>query len=233
MQPLTDKTPKSLLPIAGKPALVYTLEALPQDITSITIAIKYLGEQIKHRFKKKWGKIPISYFNLTSLRGTMDAVRQAKRYIKGQTLALYGDDIYAKEDLATLVSQAKKNAAAWHILVARSDEGHRFGQVVIKEGRVIAIEEEGEQHHGEEGFTHATNTGAYVIDERIFRYKPVRVSSGEYGLPQTLVGARGEIPLIPLFAKRWIPLNTQEDYKKAQEILAKSFLRNSSKKESE
>ncbi len=233
LAPLTNRTPKSLLPIAGKPALSYTLKALPREITSLTIAVKYLGEQIKHKFGRKIGTVPISYVNLTSLRGTMDALKQCKKYVKGQTLVLYGDDIYSKEDLEELLSQAKKNTAAWHILVSKCEEAHRFGQVVIKDDRVIKIEEQDAKKRLPKNEEYVTNTGAYVVDERVFAYKPVKVSTGEYGLPQTLVDARKKIPLIAILGKKWLPLNTIGDYTRAQEILAKSFSRNSSRKESE
>ncbi len=48
MRPLTDKTPKPLLPLAGKPMIEYHIEALvAAGITEIVINHAYLGEQIE------------------------------------------------------------------------------------------------------------------------------------------------------------------------------------------
>ena len=48
MRPLTDTTPKPLLPVAGKPIIQYTIEQLVSaGFTDIVINIAHLGEQIK------------------------------------------------------------------------------------------------------------------------------------------------------------------------------------------
>ncbi len=49
MKPLTDKTPKPLLTVNGKPLIVYTIEALVKaGITDLVINLAYLGEQIEN-----------------------------------------------------------------------------------------------------------------------------------------------------------------------------------------
>ena len=48
MRPLTDTTPKPLLPVAGKPLIEYTIEALVnQGITDLVINLSHLGKQIQ------------------------------------------------------------------------------------------------------------------------------------------------------------------------------------------
>lgn len=48
MRPLTDITPKPLLPVAGKPLIEYTIEALVnQGITDLVINLSHLGKQIQ------------------------------------------------------------------------------------------------------------------------------------------------------------------------------------------
>jgi len=48
MRPLTDSTPKPLLPVAGKPLIVYHLEALARaGIRDVVINLSWLGECIR------------------------------------------------------------------------------------------------------------------------------------------------------------------------------------------
>jgi MurNAc alpha-1-phosphate uridylyltransferase len=48
MRPLTDTTPKPLLPVAGKPLIEYTIEALvAEGITDLVINLSHLGKQIQ------------------------------------------------------------------------------------------------------------------------------------------------------------------------------------------
>lgn len=51
MRPLTDRVPKPLLPVAGKPLLQHHLERLASaGFTEVVINVSYLGEQIVARF---------------------------------------------------------------------------------------------------------------------------------------------------------------------------------------
>lgn len=53
MRPLTDRTPKPLLPVAGKPLIAYHLEALARaGIRDVVINLSWLGEQIRERLKE-------------------------------------------------------------------------------------------------------------------------------------------------------------------------------------
>ncbi|HZR01865.1 MAG TPA: sugar phosphate nucleotidyltransferase, partial [Burkholderiales bacterium] len=50
MRPLTDSTPKPLLPVAGKPLIVWHLEALARaGCTNVVINHAWLGDQIEAR----------------------------------------------------------------------------------------------------------------------------------------------------------------------------------------
>ena len=51
LRPLTEKIPKSLVPVAGKPFLAHQLELLQaRGIRHAVLCIGYLGEMIQHDF---------------------------------------------------------------------------------------------------------------------------------------------------------------------------------------
>jgi MurNAc alpha-1-phosphate uridylyltransferase len=48
MRPLTDATPKPLLPVAGKPLIAYHLESLARaGVTDVVVNLSWLGERIR------------------------------------------------------------------------------------------------------------------------------------------------------------------------------------------
>src|SRR5690606_30399187 len=48
MRPITDTLPKPLVPVAGKPLIVYHLEALARaGIRDVVVNLSWLGEQIR------------------------------------------------------------------------------------------------------------------------------------------------------------------------------------------
>lgn len=218
LRPLTYTTPKALLEIQGKPILQYTLEALPDEINTVVIAVKHLGQKIKARFGKKFGAKKVIYVDLISLRGTMDALKQCKKWVKGQTLVLNGDDIYGREDLARLVKALKKEPKSWFVLAKEGKAASAFGQVTVTAEEIV---ENIIESPNLGSLTSKVNTGAYILDERIFHYKPVRIPNGEFGLPQTMMQAKKEIPLRAVRASFWMPLNTLEDYKHIQSVFSR------------
>jgi len=64
MRPLTDTTPKPLLPVRGKPLLQWHVDALARDgFTDIVINTAWLGEQIPSHFGPEPlsdGHVPLS-----------------------------------------------------------------------------------------------------------------------------------------------------------------------------
>jgi NDP-sugar pyrophosphorylase family protein len=51
LRPITEKIPKSLVPVAGKPFMAHQLELLhARGIRRIVLCIGHLGEMIQHDF---------------------------------------------------------------------------------------------------------------------------------------------------------------------------------------
>jgi N-acetyl-alpha-D-muramate 1-phosphate uridylyltransferase len=89
LQRLTERTPKSLLPIAGRPFLFHQLELLKrQGVERVVLCVGHLGEQIEAAAGdgRRFG-LSIEYsFDGERLLGTGGALRRA--------LALLGDDFF-------------------------------------------------------------------------------------------------------------------------------------------
>ncbi len=50
LRPLTDNTPKPLVPVAGKPLIDHTIDALPSAIDELILVVGYLGDQLRAHF---------------------------------------------------------------------------------------------------------------------------------------------------------------------------------------
>lgn len=94
LKPITEKIPKSMIIINGKPFLEYQLEILKKnDIRNIVLCIGYLGEKIKEYFKdgKKFS-VNISYSEEKGkLLGTGGALKNAKNLLDKRFFTMYGD----------------------------------------------------------------------------------------------------------------------------------------------
>ena len=94
MRPLTEKFPKALLEIHGRPFIEYQLALLQQQgFTQIVLCIGYEGQQIEAHLGsgEKFG-VRLSYsYDGTELLGTGGALKKALPFLGEVFFVLYGD----------------------------------------------------------------------------------------------------------------------------------------------
>jgi NDP-sugar pyrophosphorylase family protein len=94
LQPITEKIPKSLVAVAGRPFLAHQLELLQREgIREVVMCVGYLGEMIQKEFGDgtNYG-LKIEYsFDGPQLLGTGGALQQAASLLTDPFFVLYGD----------------------------------------------------------------------------------------------------------------------------------------------
>ena len=94
LRPITEKIPKSLVPVAGKPFLAHQLELLQsRGIRRAVLCVGYLGEMIQRDFGdgRAFG-VQLDYsFDGPKLLGTGGAIKRALPLLGDEFFVLYGD----------------------------------------------------------------------------------------------------------------------------------------------
>ena len=94
LQPLTQKIPKGLVDVAGKPFIQHQLELLHRHgFNHIVLCVGHLGEMIQAELGdgRQWGMNIEYVFDGKPLLGTGGALRKALPLLGEQFLVLYGD----------------------------------------------------------------------------------------------------------------------------------------------
>ena len=94
MRPVTEKIPKALLDVNGKPFIYHQLKLLKEKgITHVIICLGYLGEMIEDYIENDCNfKLNIQYsYDGEKLLGTGGAVKKAIKYLNDSFFVLYGD----------------------------------------------------------------------------------------------------------------------------------------------
>lgn len=209
LRPLTLKVPKPLVLLNNRPILEHTLNVLPDKVDEVILVVGYLGDKIRNYFGDNFRGKRIRYTTQKDQLGTFHALRQAKKFMKGDFLILMADDIYSKKDLTNLAKS--KNA----ILVKRvKGPSEKFGACLVKNDCLLDIREK------EVGVKFKfASCGAYKLDMSIFNEPIIYGSSGEEWL-SSMVGSlarRKEIKIIQ--ANKWFPIATAQDLKKVEKLL--------------
>lgn len=220
MGALTDDRPKPMLTVAGKTLLEHKLDVLPNDIDEVVIIVGYLGGVIHKHLGGMYKDKRILYVEQENpVGGTADALWQAAPILHGRFLVLNGDDLYSREDIIQCTTRVND----WVFLVEDVADTSTKGKVILDDQERVVDVQEGGTHEGGPGLL---NTGACVLDMRIFEHKqvPKAPGSSEVGLPQTAIAAAHEIPIDirAVVATGWFPLTVPEDLARAEAFLKAS-----------
>lgn len=214
MLPLTKTKPKPLMNVAGKNLIEWKLELLPPEVRDVILVIGYQGEQIQGYFGDTWKDKSIRYVVQCELNGTAGALFSIASLLDDKFLVMMGDDLYAKEDVKKILN----NDLA--LCVKKIQNKETGGEIFLNpDGTLLSIHEE--KHFVTEGLI---NTGMYMLDRRIFDYKPVPIggSSTEFGLPHTLALLAKDIPVNVVTTTKWFQITTPEDLVRAEEFVCAS-----------
>ena len=114
LRPITEKIPKVLVPVAGRPFLAHQIEYLrSQGVERVVLCVGHLGDMVRDEFGDgdQWG-IEIQYsFDGPVLLGTGGAVKQALPLLGEDFFVLYGDS-YLPINFGAVWRRFKDNRAS-------------------------------------------------------------------------------------------------------------------------
>ena len=203
LRPLTDSTPKPLIPIDGLPMIEYVLGALPYAITEIIIVTGYLGELIEKSIGFSWKGKPVRYVRQENGRtGTFAALSAAKKIISERFLVLASDVFYRKKDLTELLEYPLS-------ILARKEMGdgsRHIARCIVEKHILRGIDEEATP----KGKVFA-NSSAYVLDKRIFDEPTVRGENGEEWLSVIVGNLASRVTISVIVATFHATITNSED----------------------
>jgi mannose-1-phosphate guanylyltransferase len=96
LKPITDTTPKCLVPIKGKPILGWWLERLEQaGVTDVLINTHYLSTQVKRFTEEYAGRMHLHLSYEPVLLGSLGTLASNRSFVDGEEdfLVLYADNL--------------------------------------------------------------------------------------------------------------------------------------------
>ncbi|HEY0907043.1 MAG TPA: nucleotidyltransferase family protein [Methylophilus sp.] len=135
MRPLTDHTPKPLLPVGGKPLIVWHIERLAAaGFRELVINHAHLGQQIEQALGsgERWG-VQIRYSPEVVALETAGGIAQAMPLLGDAPFLVVNGDVYADIDFADLHLAADDLA---HLVMVDNPPQHAGGDFALMQGRV-------------------------------------------------------------------------------------------------
>ncbi|OHE61663.1 MAG: mannose-1-phosphate guanylyltransferase [Thiobacillus sp. GWE1_62_9] len=141
MRPLTDRTPKPLLAVGGKPLIVWHIERLSvAGFTHIVINHAHLGEQIEAALGNGAALgVSIEYSREISALETAGGIATALPLIEEDVFPVVNGDIYCEYDFSRLAEPLARLAAGHdeaHLVLVNNPSQHPNGDFVLDGNRV-------------------------------------------------------------------------------------------------
>ena len=176
LRPLTDRCPKPMLPVGGRPLLERTIGWLRQHgVREVAINLHHRPEAITQHFGdgSRFG-VRITYSPEAQLLGTAGAVRQLEAFFDTTFAVIYGD-VLTDLDLTALADFHRASGSIATLALYHADNPSARGLVDLDAaGRVTRFVE---KPRPEEVFTDLANAGVCILEPAVLPFIPVGVPS--------------------------------------------------------
>jgi NDP-sugar pyrophosphorylase family protein len=198
LHPLTDTIPKPLLPVAGKPLIVWNLLLLRKHgITEVCINLHYLGHLIQEELGdgSQFG-MRIRYSREPIILGTGGGIKQAEPFFGGEPFLVINGDTLVDLDLTGMMASHRERTGLATLALRDDPEVERWGVVETDAmARVLTINGRGmpDEERGRKPAQRRMFAGIHVMDPFVLRDVPVNRETSIIDAYVTLLQRSGEI----------------------------------------
>jgi NDP-sugar pyrophosphorylase family protein len=146
---LTEKIPKSLIPIDGEPFVAHQLRLLERNgIRHVILCVGHLGEQIERTVGDGGAfGVEVTYsYDGAMLLGTAGAIRTALPALDESFFVMYGDS-YLACDYAVVEREFFRSTKLGLMTVFRNNGRWDASNVEFEEGRILAYSKKNRNSH--------------------------------------------------------------------------------------
>ena len=212
LKPLTDKTPKALLPINGKPVTEHILDLLKKyGIRDIVLCVGHLKDKIKSHFEdgSRFG-VNITYIEEDEPLGTAGPLRLAKEHLKESFIVSNGDEL-KNINIPRMFRLHKRKDALATLALTTVDDPTQYGVARLDGSRIVEFVEKPKK---DETPSNLINAGFYILEPEVLGMIPNGFSMLEKDVFPKLA-KMNRLRGFP-FAGQWFDIGTVERYKMAE-----------------
>lgn len=211
LRPLTEKTPKPLLPVGGKAIIDHNIDRLiSYGVKHINVTVNYLGEQLEEHFKEPKGDIQVQTVREPKFLGTIGSIRFVKEFFN-DTVLVMNSDLFTNINYEDFFLHFKEHDAEMSVAAVPYTVSIPYG-IFNLEGRDI---------HGlieKPTYNYYANAGIYLIKRAALDEIPDDTFFNATDLIEKLISERKKVIRFPLNGT-WIDIGNPQEYQKANELV--------------
>ncbi len=211
LRPLTEKTPKPLLPVGGKAIIDHNIDRLiSYGVKHISVTVNYLREQLEEHFQEPRGEVKVDTVREPKYLGTIGSIRFVKEF-HNDTILVMNSDLFTNINYEDFSLHFKEHDAEMSVAAVPYTVSVPYG-IFDLEGRNI---------HGlieKPTYNYYANAGIYLIKKSALDEIPEDTFFNATDLIEKLIAENKKVIRFPLNGT-WIDIGNPQEYQKANELV--------------
>jgi mannose-1-phosphate guanylyltransferase len=165
LRPLTGKIPKPVVPLAGRPHILYVIDWLRlHGVNDVIVSCAHLAAEVREALEELETGVRMRFVVEPDARGTAGAIKFAEAEL-GERFFVLNGDMLCDLDLGALLSQHESTGARATIALYPVEDPSAYGLVHRSDDG--EIEEFLEKPSPEQIDTDEINAGAYLLERSV------------------------------------------------------------------
>ena len=212
LRPLTEKTPKPLLPVGDKAIIDHNIDRLiSYGVKHINVTVNYLGEQLEEHFREPRNEVQVVTVREPKFLGTIGSIKFVPEFYN-DTLLVMNSDLFTNINYEDFYLHFKEHDADMSVAAVPYSVSVPYGIMEIEGKRNIKglIEKP--------TYDYYANAGIYLIKRSALDLIPADTMFHSTDLLAALVAQGRKVIRFPLNGT-WIDIGNPQEYKRANELV--------------
>jgi len=211
LRPLTEKTPKPLLPVGDKAIIDHNIDRLiSYGIQHINVTVNYLKEQIEDHYQKPRNGVKVQTVREPKFLGTIGSVKFVESFYN-DTVLVMNSDLFTNIDYEDFFLHFQEHDAEMSVAAVPYNISIPYG-ILDLDGRNIKGLLEKPQYN------HYANAGIYLVKRRALEEIPDGEFFNATDLIEKLIAENKKVIRYPLNGT-WIDIGNPQEYQKAKDLI--------------
>lgn len=211
LRPLTEHTPKPLLPVGDKAIIDYNIDNLTYyGIKNISVTVNYLREQLEEHFATEQNGIMVNCVREPRFLGTIGSLRFVENF-ENDTILVMNSDLFTNIDLEDFYLQFIETGADMSAAAIPYSVSVPYGIFNVKDSDITGLTEK-------PTYNYYANAGIYLIKRELLSLIPEGTFFNATDLIEMLILQHKKVVRFPIHGY-WIDIGNKDEYAKAQDIV--------------
>ena len=173
LRPVTYDIPKALVPLRNRPFMGYMLDFLRRGgLSGAVLSLGYLPDPIQDylRGKQDLDDFSVDYAVEDRALGTAGGIKNAEKYLDGETLVVVNGDVLTGMDLAMAIQVHQASDALATITLTSVEDPTAYGLVEVDHD--MLVHRFIEKPAADDVTTNLVNAGVYVLEPEVLGMIP-------------------------------------------------------------